>query len=498
MWYPYPIRSRDEEKRKLRCQVDNLKRAHKAQKTARERTIEENRELRRQVKELKEKLDKMGKDNKELKRQRDMYRGMVFKPNKKSKEEKSNKDNNSADIIEEDFGAPHMTHSKRGRKKGHKGSGRYNPKRIDYTKRTHLTHCPICHNKVDRSSKTNKHIVEDIPSIECTKTEVTCYEIEEQWCSHCKKRVRAKPVGVISKSRLGINLLIYVLIQKYGSKSSWGSIVFTLLHYFNVKISEGALVNMMHRAREWLGPYYDRILEEIRKSPVKHADETQWRIDGMNYWLWGFFIEQAAYYVVEESRGKGVAEENLKYSHPEDVLVRDDYGAYKNLPMKHQSCWAHLLTKSKELSSLPEASSEINELYKTLQKMFVEIDNIIQKPFNKYEREKHYDLYSIKLQHIINAAFKYDDTRSLQTRINNQYTNLLTALLYTNVPLTNNLAERCIRPFVIARKMSGGSRSWDGAKTQAVNMSVFQTIKMKEKPLIPTLKKYLLSGCCNN
>lgn len=496
MWYNFPLRSRDEEKRKLRCQLDNLKRAHKAQKTARCQISKENRELKRQVKEQKEKIDKLEKENKELKRQRDMYRNMVFKPNKKPKEKKTDKVDNPK-IIEEGFEVPHTTPSKRGRKKGHKGTGRTRPKEIDYTKKIHLTHCPICHNKVDRSDKTNTHIVEDIPSIEHTKTEVICHEIEEQWCGHCKKKVRAKPMGVIPNSRLGINLLIYVIIHKYGSKSSWSSIVFTLLHYFNVKVSEGALVNMMHRAREWLGPYYDRILEEIRKSPVKHADETQWRIDGMNYWLWGFFIEQAAYYVVEESRGKGVAEENLKYSHPEDVLVRDDYGAYKNLPMKQQSCWSHLLRTSKETATDPNASTETKVLHNHLQRMFKELSTDLTMPFNNKGRERLYNSYSAKIEDIIHAKYKCDDTKSVQTRIANQNTNLITALKYKNVPLTNNLAERCIRPFVITRKMSGGSRSWNGARTQAVNMSVFQTIKMQEKPLIPTLKKYLLAGCNN-
>jgi len=496
MWYNFPLRSRDEEKRKLRCQLDNLKRAHKAQKTARFQASKENRELKRQVKEQKEKIDKLEKEKKELKRQRDMYRTMIFKPNKKPKEKKTDKDTNQP--TEEDFEIPHRDHSKRGRKKGHKGSGRYKPKEIDYTKRIHLTHCPVCHNKVSRSYKINRHIIEDIPSIEITKTEVTCYEIEEQWCGHCKKKVRAKPMGVIPNSRLGINLLIYVLIHKYGSRSNWSSIVFTLLHYFNVKVSEGALVNMMHRAREWLGQYYDRILNEIRKSPVKHADETQWRIDGMNYWLWGFFIEQAAYYVVEESRGKGVAEENLRYSHPEDVLVRDDYGAYKNLPMEQQSCWAHLLRTSKESASDPNASGEIKTLHNYLQKMFKELSADLTMPFNNKGRERLYNSYNAKIEGIIQAEYKYDDAKSVQTRITNQNTNLITALKHKNVPLTNNLAERCIRPFVIARKMSGGSRSWQGAKTQAVNMSIFQTIKMKEKPLIPTLKKYLLSGCQSN
>ncbi|MCK4765235.1 MAG: transposase [Candidatus Aminicenantes bacterium] len=52
----------------------------------------------------------------------------------------------------------------------------------------------------------------------------------------------------------------------------------------------------------------------------------------------------------------------------------------------------------------------------------------------------------------------------MQTRISNQNTNLITALLHRNVSLTNNHSERNIRCFVVARKISGGSRSKDGAK----------------------------------
>lgn len=72
--------------------------------------------------------------------------------------------------------------------------------------------------------------------------------------------------------------------------------------------------------------------------------------------------------------------------------------------------------------------------------------------------------------------------------------NLITAMLFPNVPLDNNPAERGIRPAVIVRKISGGSRSDIGAETFAINMSVIQTLKMRNQPLIPTLHKLLLNG----
>jgi hypothetical protein len=99
-----------------------------------------------------------------------------------------------------------------------------------------------------------------------------------------------------------------------------------------------------------------------------------------------------------------------------------------------------------------------------------------------------------QLTGIINTPYQAADSLRIQTRIRNQGETLLTALLVSGVPLTNNLAEQKIRPMVITRKISGGSRSDEGAMTHAVNMSVFQTIKMRNQPLIPTLRNYILKG----
>ena len=136
----------------------------------------------------------------------------------------------------------------------------------------------------------------------------------------------------------------------------------------------------------------------------------------------------------------------------------------------------------------------------TAQKLIVfkKLSRIIELPFNRKQRDKYHKLYKKEIENIIGQKYENRDTKTIQTRITNQYTNLITAVTHENVPLTNNLSERCIRPLVIIRKMSGGSRSKAGAKTQAVNMSIFQTIKMKNLPIIPTLKDYLLRGANKN
>lgn len=65
-----------------------------------------------------------------------------------------------------------------------------------------------------------------------------------------------------------------------------------------------------------------------------------------------------------------------------------------------------------------------------------------------------YQLYAKKLKNITDRAYHDKDAKAIQTRIANQAENLITALRYEGVPLTNNAAERQIRPMVVTRKIS--------------------------------------------
>lgn len=284
------------------------------------------------------------------------------------------------------------------------------------------------------------------------------------------------------------------MVLKYGAKVSLDSIILLLKQSYHLEVSKGEIILLLHKTRKWLGGTYDQIKLGVRASPIKHADETGWRVEGINSWVWGFMTERQVYLSVEESRGKGIPEEVLKDSSKDDVLIRDDYKGYSKLPLKHQSCWAHLLRKSHEAAKDIAASKEIKQLHQELKEIFVELAAAIEIPFDKVQRQVIYQESWKKISQIINQNYTSLDAQAIQTRIRNQGKNLLTALLHDEVPLTNNLAERSLRKIVVIRKISGGSRSWEGARTTAVNMSVYQTIQAQNLPLIPTLKEYLLSG----
>jgi len=133
-------------------------------------------------------------------------------------------------------------------------------------------------------------------------------------------------------------------------------------------------------------------------------------------------------------------------------------------------------------------------LHKKLKTLFDLLTEDISQPFNQEVRQELYGWYLKDIEKIINTHFECSDTKRIQTRIRNQNVNLLTALLYDGVSLTNNAAERAIRPMVVTRKISGGSKTPNGAKTHAVNMSIIETIVKRKLALLSTLQDYLLNG----
>ncbi len=485
MKYILPFKSSDEEKRYLRIKNDRLQRAIISHKKTIKELEEALKKLQRDKTKQQKEIEKLEKEKEKTERERDMYRKMLFKKNKEKKELPTKEGK-----VTISYGV-----TKRGGKKGHQGKSRFLPSSpADSTERVFFIHCPDCHQPLKRTTSVDNHIVEDIPELQTTPMIVTCYQKERQWCSNCQREVVATAPNEIPGSRFGIHLIVYVMILKYGCKMSFEAIALLLFQTYTLSISTGALIQILHRAREYLGEKYDTIRDGVRGSPVKHADETGWRVDGVNSWVWAFLTKKEVYLTIEESRGGGIPKRELEGTHTDDVLVRDDYAGYKKLPLQHQSCWAHLLRKSHEAVEEKGASKEVKFLHKVLKQLFETLQHTIQQPFDKTMRERIYQESWKILTVIIATTYTSDDARDIQTRIRNQGKNLLTALLYEDVPLTNNLAERSLRPLVVQRKVSGGSRSWKGAKTTAVNMSVYQTIQLQNLPLVSTLQEYLLAG----
>jgi hypothetical protein len=231
-------------------------------------------------------------------------------------------------------------------------------------------------------------------------------------------------------------------------------------------LSEGEIQNQLTEAKASFGDQYDLICGLIRTAKVVYADESGWRMDGDNWYIWAFVAPEdgAIRYEVNETRGGGIAKDALGPKQ-DRVIVSDGYAVYNNIPGWNQQCWVHLLRVAKAKS--PALYGELCKLYSRLLRE-------LEKPVEQRNKQQMSDRLT-KLQTKTYRKTVEPLAPEVQVRITKHHDQLLACLNHENVLPENNTAERAIRPQVILRKIFGGNRSPTGAKTHAVNTSVIAT-----------------------
>lgn len=367
----------------------------------------------------------------------------------------------------------------RGKKPGAPAFHRPTPKEEDVTWRCAYTanKCPICFNQVGDAVDTVVKYEEDIDLK--PRPIVKKHTIARHWCSHCETYVKSKQIPEIS--RIGINVMGYILYARYRLRLPIEKIQESLCDLYSFKISEGEIVEKLKETQMMFGKDYDAIIILIQEAERVYADETGWKMDGKNWWLWVFVTERGVQYVIEDTRGKGVPERIL--GNKEDrVIISDGYTAYKNLPGDKQQCWVHLLRKAKLHSTM---------LYEDLVILYKKLLLELEKPIPKRDRGKLEQAFSLLLK----KEYKDPEVHLVKNRMERHRPSLFTCLDYEGVLPENNTAERAVRLQVVMRKIFGGSRSLSGAKAHEVNSSVIETLR-RQNPnasffdlILPLLKK---------
>ncbi len=100
-----------------------------------------------------------------------------------------------------------------------------------------------------------------------------------------------------------------------------------LSYLYGFEVSKGEICELLHEVARMGKDEYANILNKVRGSPVVHGDETGWREDGANGYVWSFSTPQERYFVYRHSRASSVVKEVLGDEFI-GTLVSDFYGAY--------------------------------------------------------------------------------------------------------------------------------------------------------------------------
>jgi hypothetical protein len=421
-----------------------------------------------EIQVLKKRNEELEEENRKLKGTGTKLKKIIFKEETKSEEE-----------------------NKRGAKKNHQSFTRKKPTEEEITVRKEilLTQCPCCNTDLinKKPYSFTKRYGTDIPLP--VSPIVTEYSIGKYKCQNCKKWVQGNPKELFGKSPFGINLMMLVLHMKYRGRATDEHIKETLEKCYKIDLSNGALHSILNRTTELFGSHYEVIKQAIQEGKHVHADETGWRVEGENWYAWTFTNDKAVLYSIENTRGGGIPKKILEGFN--GVLIRDGYQGYDQINGEHQICIIHFLRRAKELAEAEKASEEVKNFHTHMKWLFRKARKLHKKCKTPEERMNLYHRMLRALQQSWKGK-TYTDTQLESTRkwwLEKRHQHLLTFLKYENIPWENNEAERAVRPVVIRRKVSGGSRSKRGAEREAINMSCIHTIIKQGKSLFEEISK---------
>jgi len=411
------------------------------------------------IEELREKNRVLEEEKKTLKQELNEAIGLRFKPSLNKEEERPQK--------------------KRGSPFGHRGSSWKRPERIDEYIDIYPAKCHRCGGRdiTIYEHCFEEHIVEDIE----VRVKNTCYRSHYGYCQRCKKVLYPeKEAKILPRSHIGPNArAIFGYLRYIGIPYRKGARISRDI--FGLEISHPSLLDFDNKMAKNGEPVYEKIKDEVGSSPSINVDETGWRLNGKNFWLWDFVNKKVALFRIEKERSSKVVKDTLGEEY-QGIVTSDFYSAYNdNIKARgKQKCLAHLLCEAKKIEERSSGQSSQEEPF--CQKLREALKGAIEawKEFHRGEKtteelEVTKEITSEKLVKVLLFPTENKDIQRLKKRIIKHQNELLTFLDQPEIEPTNNRAERGLRASVIMRKITFGSRSPRGARNHQVIMSILQT-----------------------
>src|SRR6266436_905346 len=162
-------------------------------------------------------------------------------------------------------------------------------------------------------------------------------------CPSCRRGFSAPPpAGMPPGSPFGPELVALIVHLHVTQAIGFERLVQLLDEVFGIRISEGAIANMLARAGTPLTAAAETTATAVRSSQVVASDETSARVEGKNWWQWVLLSSTAVHHLIADNRSATVLTDFLGDAKP-DVWVADRYAAQAGHGKERQLCLAHLL-----------------------------------------------------------------------------------------------------------------------------------------------------------
>ncbi|HEY6307949.1 MAG TPA: IS66 family transposase [Candidatus Angelobacter sp.] len=338
--------------------------------------------------------------------------------------------------------------------------------------------CPHCGGGVEQEGCEAQYQEEIV-----RRTIVRRFDIAVGRCRHCERRVQGRhslqtsdAVGVGSV-QLGPEALTLAAILNKQMGLSLGHTRQVLSYGFGLEVSRGGLYRALARMAGKAEPTYDGLVAAARQAPVNGMDETGWKVGGQLQWLHVAVSAQVTVYAILPGRGYEQSVVILGADY-DGFLTHDGWAPYYRFQFAfHQSCLAHLLKRCREMVQIASPAARVFPRA---------VEDLLQTSLELRERYEQGEIserglsiatgkLEAKVDRVLETRRRNAANRRLARHLEHERLWLFTFLHCPGLDATNNAAERAIRGMVIARKVWGGNRTWNGAHTHQILASMLRT-----------------------
>lgn len=326
------------------------------------------------------------------------------------------------------------------------------------------------------------------------------FRIHQGCCTNCGQPVegrhpRQSSAAGIENSQLGPRAVALATQLNKGLGLPYGKVAQVLEQGWGLKVSRSGLCRAIARVGARAAPTYQTLVKGIGEEPHVTPDETGWKVEARLWWMWVFVSVRLTVYAILPGRGFEQASTVLGADFA-GFLTRDGWGVYRQfLQAFHQTCLRHLLSRCREMievASQPAAEFP-RRVQVILQAALSLRDRRDQGQMSEHGLAVARGQLEARLDRELDRPWRSPANRRLAAHLLRERVAVFTFLYCPGLEATNWRAEQAIRFMVVARKVWGGNRTPAGAITQSILLSVIQTCRQQNRPVLPVLEQLLCS-----
>ncbi len=391
---------------------------------------------------------------------------------------------------------------KAGKQAGAKGHGRKVELPVTDVKIHYAEECAACEEKLGEEAKfeakTGLYVLDvavSKPGLEVSHikhlygdTHCECGHITRTEPGRCEAE-KGWDVELTEWHLVGPMLVSLIIALSLRMRLSRARIQEFLHDWLGIYLSIGVINQALAEGGRAVEPIEEELIAELKQAELLYADETRWKEKGQLRWLWVLIGPTVTLFLIGGRGWDMIAELLEEFA---GWLMSDGYKVYRKYA-KRLRCLAHLVRKARGLSESlnPEAQAFGEKTLEYLAKFIEGVYRARAAPTEPLKEEFVEQLAEMKMWCEKHQDSTHKKTRQLAREFLNDWEAIWSVLEHPDLPITNNIAERALRHWIISRKISYGTRTPQGSRAFALLASVIDTCRQRQTSPWPYLAEVI-------